>query len=248
MRSTMEFKNHKITEAVCAFRFTPSENTVWDSTFLGEYYNRIKETGFEKKQEITPFKLDFQINPNEGIKDSKVSHGESQMVFKTTDEKYAILMGNSYISFHSLNHYPGWNVFLPEVIEKNITTYFGLGLGKGIASAQMIFINNFEIEAGRNLSDYLVFVPEMENFGQGDEISHLFQSTYSIKPNKQLTLRTIFNILPPGNVKKVTLESNCIANNSEQNLTWKVLVTDAHDNARNAFVKVASEYFKNIIK
>ena len=41
----MEFKNHKIIEAVCAFRFNSSENN-WDITSYADYYNAIKDMGF----------------------------------------------------------------------------------------------------------------------------------------------------------------------------------------------------------
>lgn len=242
----MEYKNHKITEAVCAFRFDPNQNVSWDVTFFADYYHQIKKEGFEIKQELKPFQLNFNINTKEGIKSSEMLPGDTQMVFKTNDERNAILMGNNYISFHSLNHYLGWDVFFPEIVKKFIEIYFKIGLGKGLQSAQMIFINNFDIEKDKTLSDYLVFVPEMKDFGQGDELSHVFQSNYSIKPNKQLSLKTILNTVNK-DIKKVTLESNCVANIGDVT-DWQELIKDAHDNAKNAFVKIASSYFKNLIK
>jgi len=241
----MEYKNHKITEAVCAFRFDPNQNISSDLTFFADYYRLIKLEGFEKKQEIKPFQLNFNINTKEGTQSSEMLPGDTQMVFKTLDDMHAILMGNNYISFHSLNHYPGWDVFSPNIVDKFIEIYFSMGLGKGLQSAQMIFINNFDIEKERTLSDYLVFVPQMKGFGQGDELSHVFQSNYAIKPNKQLSLKTILNIID--DTKKVTLESNCIANNIGNVTDWKELIKDAHDNAKNAFVNIASEYFKQVI-
>jgi len=76
----MEFKKHKITEAVCAFRFNPSVNP-WDLTFLSEYYNLIKDDGFNKKKEVKPFQLSFEIKPNEDPKPPNLQQGEIQMVF-----------------------------------------------------------------------------------------------------------------------------------------------------------------------
>lgn len=242
----MEFTKHKITEAVCAFRFDPSINP-WDLTFFSSYFNLIKSEGFEKKQEIKPFQLSFQVKPNEEPSQPNFQQGETQMVFKTNDERYAILMGNNYISFHTLNHYPGWDVFKPETIAKYIEKYFSLGLGKGLVNAQMIYINNFNLENNKSLSDYLSFVPNMKDFGEGEETSHFFQSNYKIAPNKNLSLKTVLNPEFPSGSKNVVLESNCLAENNK-NQGWTDLADEAHDAARNAFIKISSDYFKKLIK
>lgn len=238
----MEFSNHKITEAVCAFRFSP--NNPWDITFFSEYYNLIKNDGFTIKKEVRAFELSFELKGDDNPK-SNFSHGETQMVFKTLDEKKAILMGNNYISFHTLNHYPGWEHF-KSMINEFYQKYISLGLGTGLLNAQMIYINNFNLEQNKDLSDYLVFVPKMQQFGEGNEISHLFQSNYSIAPNKKLSLKTVLNVLPQ-NTKRLLLECNCIASKTDK-ADWETLADDAHSAARNAFIKVSSDYFKNLIK
>lgn len=242
----MEFTKHKITEAVCAFRFDPIQNP-WDITIFSNFYDSVKDDGFIKKQEIKPFQLSFQIKSDEEPKPPNFQQGETQMVFKTDDEKYAILIGNNYVSFHTLNHYPGWDMFKPKIIEVCLRKYFALGLGKGLANVQMIYINNFDLEANKDLSDYLTFVPKMKDFGEGEETTHHFQSNYFIAPNKQLSLRTILSVLPPHKIKKVLLESNCIASNINGS-EWSALADDAHDAARNAFIKISSDYFKGLIK
>ncbi|UXE65911.1 MAG: TIGR04255 family protein [Chryseotalea sp. WA131a] len=243
----MEFKNHKITEAVCAFRFDPSKNP-WDVTFFSYFFDKIKQKGFDKKQEIKPVQLNFEFK-GDSEPQSNIQHGETQMVFKTTNDQHAILMGNNYISFHSLNHYSGWDVFKPEIIDPNIAEYFGLGLGNGVLSAQMIYINNFDLESGRSLADYFKFVPNMKDFGEGEENSHFFQSNYTIAPNKQLSVKTVLNtgLLPKLN-KRVILECNCIANNNSNEVLWNTLADDAHSAARNAFIQISSDYFKSLIK
>jgi uncharacterized protein (TIGR04255 family) len=241
----MEFKNHKITEAVCAFRFDPSKNP-WDATFFSPYFNKIKQNGFEKKQEIKPFQLNFEIKPDSEPQ-SNIQHGETQMVFKTNDERHAILMGNNYISFHTLNHYSGWDVFMPQIVEPNLKAYFDLGLGKATVNAQMIYINNFEMEPLKSFSDYFKFVPNMKDFGDGEENSHFFQSNYAIAPNKQLSIKTVLNVgLLPELSRRVILECNCIASNNN-NVGWDKLANDAHSAARNAFIQISSDYFKEQI-
>lgn len=244
----MEYKNHKITEAVCAFRFNPVLNN-WDITSYAAYYNVIKDLGFFRKSEIKPVQLSFQIKPNELPQTPQMIEGDTQMVFKNEKENRAILLGNNYISFHTIKEYPGWEIFLEELISVFLNKYFEIGYGKGMMSAQMIYINNFILENNRKLSEYLTFVPDMEHFGKGDELSHLFQSAYEIAPNKRLQLKTILNVVNPDKIKNVLLECNCIANNTKNHdLSWEVLSKDAHDNAKNAFINISTEYFKTIIK
>ncbi len=242
----MEFTKHKITEAVCAFRFNPSQNP-WDITFFSRFYDLIKDHGYNKKAEMKPFIVDFQFKIGEAPNAPNLQQGETQMVFKTDDEKYAILLGNNYISFHTLNHYPGWDVFKPQVIDKSLKLYFDLELGRGLENAQMIYINTFDLEPNKSLSDYLTFVPNMKDFGEGVEISHSYQSNYSIAPNKQLSLKTFFVSAGLINAKKVVLECNCVATKHDDK-GWVDLADEAHAAARNAFIKISSNYFKSLIK
>lgn len=244
----MEYNNHKITEAVCAFRFNPSNNN-WDITSFAAFYNVIKDFGFYRKSEIKPVQLSFQLKPNEIPQNPQMVEGETQMVFKDENETRAILLGNNYISFHTINHYPGWDVFLNSLISVFLNKYFEIGYGHDLVSAQMIYINNFELEKDKKLSDYLTFIPDMEHFGKGDELSQLFQSSYQIAPNKRLQLKTILNVVNPEKIKKVVIECNCIAHNTTNHeISWTDLANDAHDNAKNAFINITTPYFKELIK
>lgn len=96
----MEFKNHKIIEAVCAFRFNPPENN-WDITSYAGYPQMVE--------------------------------GAIQMVIRNEKEDQAILLGNNYISFHTINHYPGWEIFSDHLISIYLQKYFEIGYGKGLS-------------------------------------------------------------------------------------------------------------------
>ena len=163
----MGFKNHKIIEAVCAFRFNPTENN-WDIMSYAGYYNAIKEMGFSKKQEIKPLQFNFQLNVNNPPIVPQIVEGATQMVIRNEKEDQAILLGNIYISFHTINYYPGWEIFSDHLISIYLQKYFEIGYGKGLLSAQMIYINKFDLDKSKKLSDYLTFVPAMEQFGEGD--------------------------------------------------------------------------------
>lgn len=243
----MEYKNHKIIEAVCAFRFNPAVNN-WDITSYADYYNVIKPMGFIKKSEIKPVQLSFQVKMNEPPQVPQMTEGETKMVIKNEKEDQAILLGGNYISFHTINYYPGWETFSDQLIAPFLKRYFDIGFGKGLVSAQMIYINKFDLDKTKNLSDYLTFVPAMERFGEGDELSHIFQSAYTIAPNKNLQIKTILNVRLPDRIKTVILECNCIANNTTDNkIPWIQLSKDAHDYAKNAFINITTPYFKDQI-
>jgi uncharacterized protein (TIGR04255 family) len=173
--------------------------------------------------------------------------GETKMVFKNKAENYAILMGKNFISFHSINHYYGWDVFVPELIKPFLEKYFTLNVSKDIVSVQMLYVNNFEIKKEENLSDYLSVVPNMKELGEEtSELGHFFQSNFKIEPNLQLNLQTVLNT--QNNTKKVTLECNCVASNIDHKYTWEILANAAHDKAKQAFLTISKDKFKNIIK
>ena len=140
----MEFKNNKIIEALCAIRFTPSDKE-WDMSYLLDYYQKVKDSGFIHKQEIRPFRVDFNITNPEKADPPVYSYDDVQMSFNNPTENYSIIVAKNYLSFHCLKSYPGWEIFLPETA-KYLDKYRELGLNESVASVQLLYINDFEIE------------------------------------------------------------------------------------------------------
>ncbi|TAF75973.1 MAG: TIGR04255 family protein [Bacteroidetes bacterium] len=242
----MEFKNHKISEAVCAMRFSLIPD--WDITYFAKFYDLINLIGYSVKQEIKPIQLSFDLNLNQSIEAPKLVEKDIQMVFKTADGKYAIIYSNGYVSIHTLGFYPGWDFFLKEtanVLEK----YLSIHHNSFIISTQMIYINTFTLSNDENLSDYFNFMPKTENFGQGSEISQQYHTTYSIIPNKKLQIRT-FLTSQDNLTRNIFLECSCLTENVEkiESSEWSKLANEAHDGARNLFVKIVTEKFKEKIK
>jgi hypothetical protein len=223
----MEFKNHKVSEAVCAFRFDNSLNN-WNIGLFSQYYNAIKDDGFVEKQEQKPFEVSFEIRPN-NIPAAQYREGEMRMVFLNPKTNYAIILAGNYISFHAVGHYPGWKVFMPELIKPFLEKYFMLGLGKGLETVQML-------------------IPNLKDFGQGTEIAHFSQSNFTIEPNFQLFLKTTFNIEPQSSVKNVVLECSCYAYNQNNQYGWVALADGAHLKATEAFKQIIQTKLANLIK
>ncbi len=230
----MEYINHKITEVVCIIRFDPKQNIPWDSTFLGKYYELIKDK-FNKKEEFITKQFNLQFK-DQNISSNAIE-GEREMIFKNEQENLAIILKSNYISFHALSPYPGWDVFLNDIIIKYFNFYKEIGFGNGIHSVQIIYINTFEIEKNHKLSDYLNYTYNI----QGTEKVHVFNSSYDISPNKNLIIKTFLN------ENKVVLECNClnlnINNDSILNLT-----NESKKEAKLAFENIISEKFKELIK
>ena len=243
----MEFKNHKVSEAVCAFRFDSSANN-WNIGLFSDYYNAIKLDGFVQKQEQKPFEVSFEIKPNTPIPAAQYKEGEMRMVFLNPKTNYAIILAGNYISFHSVGHYPGWNVFMLGLIKPFLSKYFDLNLGKGLESVQMLYLNKFDIDQNENLHEYVKLIPNLSDFGQGTEVNHFSQSNFTIEPNFQLFLKTTFNIEPGSSVKSVVLECSCFAFNQENQYDWVALADGAHLKATEAFKQIIQPKLANLIK
>ena len=126
----MEFENHKITEAICAFRFDPKLNE-WNIGIFSEFFNKIKEYGFVQSQEQETYASNVEIDSQQPL--APISRDEKlRMAFLNVEDKQAIILAKNYISFHTVEYYPGWEEFKPNLVDRYLRMYGESGLGKGI--------------------------------------------------------------------------------------------------------------------
>ncbi|MEK7433273.1 MAG: TIGR04255 family protein [Cyanobacteriota bacterium] len=244
----MQFKNHKITEALCAFRFESTIDNIGISLF-GEYFNKIKSDGFIHQKDFEPLKFSFQINPSDRSSQNKIEEDNLTMLFTNSEKNFSILIRQNYISFHALkNSYSGWDNFFNNYVKVYLEKYLELESNVSIKNTQMLYLNNFEIDINENLSDYLNCVPNSQNFGESSEFYLLSQSNYKIKPNLDVILKTGLKIEDSTSLKKITLECNCISHKNNVNDDWVKLINQSHDKAYDVFVKVTNDKFKEFIK
>lgn len=236
----MEFQNHKITEAVCAFNFDTNQETSWNVGKFADFFKLIESHGFTKSEERRPTQIKFEFNSSTGGSQEQVL-GDLQMLYTDEAKGYAILMSKGFISVHTLHHYPGWEVFFP-MVQQFLQYFFGLGLGKKLSTASMLYINNFHIAVEENLSEYLRFVPDMREFAQGKELNHSFQSDFIIDDNTRLYLNTICQTKAD---KAITLQCNCLTSNVSDCFD---AIQNSHFNAVRAFKTITQDKLKNQIR
>lgn len=85
---------------ICGFQFL-NETTAWDSTFFGQFYEKIKSEGFTERQERKGVQIKFDGNlKNKGAVPLTSSEIEDQIIFKNNITGMPIAMGKNRISFH----------------------------------------------------------------------------------------------------------------------------------------------------
>jgi uncharacterized protein (TIGR04255 family) len=229
----MEFKNHKITEALCAFHFDTSKEDEWNVGKFADFFKKIEIYGFSESQQIKP--KHFQIELNQGIPKYQQTEGELKILYQSKDNTQASIMSQGYVSFHALQSYNGWEFFLPNT-QNILEAYQSIKLGKSLKKVQMIYINTFQIGIEENVSDYATFVPEIRDFEQGREVGHNFQSSFKIGADTDLVVTTLCN--SELNHKNIQLIIDCtVAINTTND--WQKAMNNAHD--------ICVKFFKNIV-
>ncbi len=231
----MSMLKHELVEVLCSFGFEPNANP-WDSTFFGEFYDRIKHRGYTEKQEQKGIQFKVEFNPSlpETPKTSS-DETETRMLFRNTGTNSAIILAPHFISFHKLAPYENWEKFREVEIIPGIKDYNEIGLGhRGLRQSQMLYLNQYDIPEGTTLSDSFKFLPSIEEYGIGKEKSLRFQSQYEFEPNLIMQIRLNASLNNHKN-KDVTLECSCLANNIEGKFDFLTLAEQAHNKNNEVF-------------
>ena len=227
--------SHLLQEVLCAFVFNPSANT-WDSTYFGKYFEAIQDLGFKDKQEQkgVEVKLEFKVDQKP---ESSYNDVEAKMPFKNVEKNRAIIMANSYISFHKLAPYERWENMMSDQIVPGLDRYFKIGLGKELLQVQMLYLNRYELSDNEKLSERFSFIPSIEDFGIGKEKNLFLQSQYDLEPNLLMQIQ-ITARLTEKNTKEVFLQCSCTGNNQNQKMSWEEIAKQVHDQNNIVFNKI----------
>lgn len=235
----MQYTNRHLVEVNCGFQF-PNETTTWDSTFFGQYYEKIKSLGFIERQERKGVQIRFNPNPQSAsgvpLTSSEV---EDQVIFKNNNRGMAIAMGKNKISFHIIKDYSNWQDFVNNLIEPYSRLYKDLGLGNGIRHCNVIYLNRFVKPINVKLSDYFTIVsPTNSNFGV--ETSTIIQRVISNESNHLITK---LNSQATQNMLNINLEcgaicSSLICMNRED---WIFQANQTHEPIKEFFETLITE-------
>lgn len=232
---------HQPQEVLCAFIFNPDQNT-WDSTYFGKYYDAIQDLGFKEKKEQKAFEVKFELkaDANKKIPEPQYNEAEPKMLFRNVEKNYAILMANSYISFHKLPPYESWENMMKDQIRPGLDKYFNIGLGNDLLQVQMLYLNKYEFDENEKLSNKFSFIPSIEDFGIGKEKNLLLQSQYDLEPNLLMQIQ-INTRLTERKTKEVFLQCSCIANNKDKKNKWEEIAQQVHDQNNLVFRKITKK-------
>jgi len=148
-----KYKNPPILEAVCEFRLT--EDTQWDLTVPGLFYERVKH--------------EFPHREQRGIQELEVIHGPQglQHVIRTTervlmfapDRNILVQLGPRLLVINALKPYPTWQGLKPriEVAWKALQEVVDI---KGLERIGLRYINRIEFpHQAVELEEYFDFYP-----------------------------------------------------------------------------------------
>jgi uncharacterized protein (TIGR04255 family) len=161
------YKYPPITEAVCEFRFAPSQP--WDSTFFGLVYDKLKHD-FPKKRQEVGFKFEVGQQPAEAAPPQIIS-APPKMKFLSDDERSLIQLQGDVLSVNKMKPYERWETFKALILH-SLSAYTAVNNPKGIRRIGIRYINRIEIpESEVKIEDYLQAVP-----GLPEEIPQVFNT------------------------------------------------------------------------
>ena len=218
-----QYSNQHLIEVNCGFQFT-EETTRWDSTYFGQYYDKIKNAGFIEKEERKGFQIQFAPNNSSSFAFSN-QNAEDQVVFKDSTKGRAILLGKDRISFHIIQNYTNWDDFLNLFIKPFIEYYFDLGLGNGARECSIIYLNRFSEPFSFKISDYFSIFSDVKN-----SYSEIFTSGQRIFDNGDNLLIAKLNSQIQSNLNYVVnLECGATCKNIEcKKQDWEVQANNTH--------------------
>ncbi len=245
----MEFQNHFLREALCAFRYdVDSAHSEPPVEYFHRFYTILQQDGFTY-QEKQPFELTIHVGASGEPKSIKpeLSKGQPSLVLRNETTGYAIIIGVGLVSFNCLKPYPGWEVFLSELVNRYLPVYKALAIKQELRAAQMAYINDFALEPGETAQEYLPNLPQLTELAGARDAGHAAQSHFHLPPTTTVTLQTQVLVGQPGTPTRVVLECNATTTPDSDDADEFALANQAHVAARAAFMSVASSKYKSSI-
>ncbi len=150
------YENPPLIEAICEFRFKPSQ--AWDWTIPGLVFDKIK-ADFPKKRQQNIMEMQFQVASQELSHELK--SGVARMQFLREDERALIQVGPDLLAVNQLKPYPTWKVF-KSMIENALRVYGQVANPAGFQRIGLRYINRIETpEPQVQIEDYLLAQPHV---------------------------------------------------------------------------------------
>lgn len=236
----MAYSNKHLVEVICGFQFN-KETVKWDSTFYGQYYEKIKLSGFTERQERKGVQIQVEASPVQGVFPRTTSQiVEDNVVFKNPSKGWGITLGKGKISFHVITGYTEWEDFLKSMIIPYMKMYLDLGLGNGPRQCNIMYLNRFNKQASENLSDFFTIISPL-HVEFGGEINTIVQRTFNNK-GKTLLITKLNSIVNKEGINAINLECGaiCISNDCMTTPDWIKQANETHDPIRSFFESIVT--------
>ena len=245
MAQRRRYKNPPIEEALCEFRFEPSQE--WDLTIPGRLHVQLSKdySGKPQQQKFVDVSLDAQKG-----KPPKLSYGEglAKVQLFTEDGKRIIAVGQDVLSIHMLRPYQdpqrpdhsGWDEF-QDRIKQALDVYWNEVQPKGVLWVSIRYINKIVIPKEEVMvASYLkCALPEVK--GLPDHHNSFFSRVgYVYDDEVQLVLSQRSIDSPPPNQVEFLLDIDVIWANTEPVKKDEALAkaVDLRNREREAFEAV----------
>ena len=150
------YKFPPLIEALCEFRFEPSQ--LWDWTIPGLVYDKIRNEFPKKKQQNV---IEMGVRTTQEDITPSIKGGIARMQFIREDESALVQVGPDLLVVNHLRPYPTWGEF-KTMIENALRVYQTVVSPKNVRRIGVRYINRLEMPTQQvEIEDYLVAVPKV---------------------------------------------------------------------------------------
>ncbi|GIX47870.1 MAG: TIGR04255 family protein [Candidatus Tectimicrobiota bacterium] len=147
------YRNPPIIEAVCDFR--PTQDTQWDLTVPGLFYERVKDAFPHREQRVVQ---EFELTQGMQVLQQQIRSSERVLMF-SEDRKTLIQLGPRLVVINILKPYNTWEGF-KKYIEKAWSSLQEVVEVRGLERIGLRYINRIEFTTQDvNLKEYFEFYP-----------------------------------------------------------------------------------------
>lgn len=139
--SRRKYKNPPIVEALCEFRFEPSEE--WNLTVPGLIFQELKHVYDGKPRQRQAVEAGIQVG-GPGI---SVRQGIAAVQLPDKKNSKLLSVGPDVLSVHVMQPYPNWEGFKP-LIEEGLSKYVDVTKPKGITRIGVRYVNRIVVKSG----------------------------------------------------------------------------------------------------
>ena len=150
-----KYKNPPVVEAVCEFRL--SQDTPWDLTIPGLFYERVKDDFPHREQRVIS-DVELTREPH-GLHQRTVT--SERILLFSKDRKRIIQLGPRLLVINVLKPYPTWQGFKP-IIEKSWNHLLEIVEVRGVDRIGLRYINQIDPPSDTiELEEYFEFYPHI---------------------------------------------------------------------------------------